>query len=601
MIQLRRPSDGVTSEALQFDYIPSEKGKRKFCVTRRQLKRKPDEDIFQRILSEMNKQKEPEILVETPSSGEDYQIAVPPLKHSKSEENEEDSFDEEIRRKEREVDRIVQEKMMEFENNYNGLDTNEMGTQTSGDFIQKQVDVDDLPELDKCELRPLEPNDKITEWMKSSEFEKTETNPKASDSIFTRDNTLNDLLDQVAELDEIYTDHILKRNTDANEMLQMKKKVIRNDSTDFDDAATYTSLQFAFKNPLPMSDLMPLTPPTSNLDHTYDPIEISSSALTPTIEVSGVATNEPLPPLPPKRAKKPQHMLPSPSHSELNSVSNCSSTSNLNRPQSQIIIMKTPNQTPPSKKLPSTPSKSTSTSSVNTLPRPKKQGFFSKLFSRKKSKSDLTNIENQSAQVSKDTSPYDSREPSIVNFNSNDPNRSSFKSLQPISINNSNCSSPSKSPSRTGKAGGRPVGRSVSSVSGKRPNLQPDVIHIRLKGDDDQNEAYSNASTLTLNHLDRKTVSALQLADIPITDGNMGLVAIADAQSLKNLCEGQFGVELDPGVDLTEAEHFALYTSIPPVATASEFDETSCYYAQVDAGEILTPSEIARRLAEANQ
>lgn len=578
---------------------------------RRHLKRKPDVDLFQRILSvdsEANKltileQENEDSIADTPSSAEDYQIFVPPLKHSRSEDNEEDSFTEEIRRKEREVDKIVQEKMMEFERVCNGtetieIDTNDADTQTTAPFLLKQVESNDV-DLEKCELRPLEPNDKITEWMKSNEFVTTNRSggePTAS----SPDNTLNDLLDQVAELDEIYTDHILKRNTNANQMVQVNSKVNMNDSVDFDDAATYTSLQFAFKNPLPMTDLMPPTPPGSNLapeDAAYDPIEVSTLAQTPVIEVSGVGNSEPLPPLPPKRVKKPQQMLPSPSHTELNSKSNSSSTHNLSRPQSQIIIMKTPNQSPPTKKLPSTPSKSTSTNSVNTLPRPKKQGFFSKLFSRKKSKSDLSNIENQTTQLSKDTSPCDSREPSIGHFDPNDPSRSSFKSLQP----NSNCSSPSKSPNKTGKTGGRQVGRSVSSVSGKRPNLQPDVIHIRLKGEDDQNEAYSNASTLTLNHLDRKTVSALQLAEIPITEGNMGLVAIADAQSIKNLCESQFNVQLDPSVDLTEAEHFALYTSIPPQATASEFDENSCYYAQVDAGEILTPSEIARRLAEANQ
>lgn len=91
-------------------------------------------------------------------------------------------------------------------------------------------------------------------------------------------------------------------------------------------------------------------------------------------------------------------------------------------------------------------------------------------------------------------------------------------------------------------------------------------------------------------------MSALQLADLPLQEGNMELIAIADAQSLKNLCEGQWGVQLDPSVDLTEAEHYALYTSVAPRATTSEFDETSAYYAPVEAGEILTAEEVACRL-----
>jgi Rel/ankyrin family protein len=49
---------------------------------------------------------------------------------------------------------------------------------------------------------------------------------------------------------------------------------------------------------------------------------------------------------------------------------------------------------------------------------------------------------------------------------------------------------------------------------------------------------------------------------------------------------------------LTEAEHYALYTSLAPHATESEFDEASCYYQPIEAGQILTPEEVAKRLAE---
>jgi len=171
-------------------------------------------------------------------------------------------------------------------------------------------------------------------------------------------------------------------------------------------------------------------------------------------------------------------------------------------------------------------------------------------------------------------------------------------------------SSPVKA-KRPGSKLTKPVGRSVSSVSGKRPGyLNADVVHIPLKGDSanslpqhHRNEGYSQSSTISMGGLDRRTASALQLADIPISEGGMELVAIADRQSLHNLVssiEGHFNVQLDPNLDLTEAEHFALYTSIPPIAAASEFDETSAYYAPVDAGEILTPDEVARRLAAAN-
>lgn len=39
----------------------------------------------------------------------------------------------------------------------------------------------------------------------------------------------------------------------------------------------------------------------------------------------------------------------------------------------------------------------------------------------------------------------------------------------------------------------------------------------------------------------------------------------------------------DSEISLTEAEHYALYTSVAPRATVSEFDENSCYYSPVEA------------------
>jgi len=44
-------------------------------------------------------------------------------------------------------------------------------------------------------------------------------------------------------------------------------------------------------------------------------------------------------------------------------------------------------------------------------------------------------------------------------------------------------------------------------------------------------------------------------------------------------------------MDLTEAEHYALYTTMAPRATASEFDEMSFYYSLVEGGKILTEAK----------
>jgi len=45
------------------------------------------------------------------------------------------------------------------------------------------------------------------------------------------------------------------------------------------------------------------------------------------------------------------------------------------------------------------------------------------------------------------------------------------------------------------------------------------------------------------------------------------------------------------GMDLTEAEHYALYTTMAPRATVSEFDEMSFYYSLVEGGKILTEAK----------
>lgn len=386
------------------------------------------------------------------------------------------------------------------------------------------------------------------------------------------DKTLNELLEQVAELDEIYSGYQVKRNTKLNEI----KTGNGNESFDFDDTATYTSLQRAFKNPIPFSDPEP------------KPIDTDAygafSPLAPIIDVSPLKRNdktveeEKLPPLPPKRLRKitaentefnANLLPPSPEGEEQSSISH-------------IIIKRSPENRSPA---------SSTTNSAQSSPQ-KKQGFFSRIF-RRKSKGDASS--NSGTETK--NSPNLSRESSFTNFEGFDRNRLSTRS----------CKMP-QSPVKKGK----PVGRSVSSVSGKRPHLTADIVHIPLKGLSSEGlpmrsgsgnllpQHYSSNVTLS-NNLDRKTVSALQLADIPLQDGNMELVAIADAQSLKNLCEGKYGVHLDADVDLSEAEHFALYTSVAPHATQSEFDEMSAFYAPVEAAEAIPNTEIAKRLALSGQ
>lgn len=676
-VQLKRPSDGVTSEPLPFEYVPLESGRIRFFDLRRNLKRKPDLDIFQEILGTVTKDFIPNdevIDLNTPSSEKlptrlqdsHTEILLTSTNDitnidNKDFNNDNNTEEEVKRRSQQEIDTIIDEKMRELEEQQQ-----QQTSQNQLESLQEVVELLNAGQQHDNTVDVVDTNRKITEWINSNELQSVE-NPAMNESIDTtsstttattqiakndsEDKTLSDLLEQVAELDDIYSDQVINRDSYNNILLDelncIDACVPTSDGAlvdggqtamdveeNFDDAATYSSLQIAFKNPIsiPIDDniqptLAPAQLPDSDNNH-YDPIEVRSkpSQASASFSISKkpdvlaqslpelavpprpaapkinsphmhvtAAEEEKLPPLPPKRLRKQD------SNAENRSIeANIGGTlDRKSRQQTPIIIMKTPDQSPPHKRLPQTPGSS------STLPKQKKPGFFSKLFSRRKSKSDLNRtiepISSSKADLKAD-SPNLNREPSIGHFSSNDSNRASirsFKSLQPASLPNS--------PEKKVQKFGKPVGRSVSSVSGKRPaHLNANVIHIPLKGDSTtslpHNEEYSHASTLTLsNTLDRKTASALQLADIPISEGNMELVAIADRQSLRNLCEGEFNVLLDPNVDLTEAEHFALYTSIPPQATASEFDETSAYYAPVDAGEILTPEEVAQRLVAANR
>lgn len=603
---------------------------------RRNLKRKPDLDIFQEILAVSSDEKPStpipamEVIdLNTPtyeqpqSQGQSIvseTTASTTETHDVTDERFENRDDDEAKRQE--IDNIIDEKMRE-------LEQQQLGS------IQQVVEILNTEENQPAPapveaLHQMDTNEKITEWMESNQLQQqgsVETN--ANTQATNEDKTLSDLLEQVAELDEIYSEHVVRRDTYNNILLnelngidacvpEANASVVDGGQTamevddSFDDAATYSSLQIAFKNPItiPMEDIMPLTPPASvihtDIVENYDPVEVKPSpkpdlvqqsqaqvaprpvppkANSPHMHVTAVE-EEKLPPLPPKRLRKQD------SNAENRSIeANIDNAGRNVRQQAPILITKSTDQLPPTKRLPQKPGSS------NTLPRQKKPGFFSKLFSRRKSKSDLSQAGDIEAG-SKATSPTDSREPSISYFDLKDGHRASLrsaKSLQP----------PSASTSPTKQKVGKPVARSVSSVSGKRRGLyyqKADIIHIPLKGELYPNDEYSHASTITLaNTLDQSTMSALEQAQIPISDGNMELVAIADRESLRNLADGEFNVQLDPSMDLTEAEHYALYTTMPIKATASEFDEASAYYAPVDAGEILTPEQVAERLASANR
>lgn len=100
----------------------------------------------------------------------------------------------------------------------------------------------------------------------------------------------------------------------------------------------------------------------------------------------------------------------------------------------------------------------------------------------------------------------------------------------------------------------------------------------------------SNASahsTATSIHIPLKEPESSNDFNTSTSDANANL---DQRDSLK------MNLDVDMSLDLTEAEHYALYTAIAPHATQSEFDETSCYYAPVEGGKILTESDILFQL-----
>ncbi|XP_041780134.1 embryonic polarity protein dorsal isoform X3 [Anopheles merus] len=624
-VQLERPSDNTYSEARDFQFIPLDTGRRRFSALHRELMKNPSSDtpenqLFKRILLEGSNRSALEQQMK-PANGfapqRTEQVEVIVLDTPNVEDK---PFVAEAVTSDQKTTEWIQRN--EFNDGGSGSgDDNQMVTGDTNNNVF-QPNSFDLPDGTNNQV------DENANGMVPVAPAAAAAAATGSAAVPDDDQTLKELLEQVAELDEIYTDHQLRRE---NLMLEQELKQLEQTvpvqlgspggqpmdiDEVFDDAATYTSLQRAFKNPLSIT-LGPPIPPRpehAKLDAgVYDAVE---PLHVPTIDVTSLKRDsqelEKLPPLPPKRAKpsvqnKENNALDANDEVLLNTIIRKGSMRSLApRPQSdQIIIMKTPDS-PLNKKLPPTPPTSPTKSSsggngasdCNTLPKngAKKPGFFSKLFSRKKSKSDLTASTNT---LNRKNTPGGSKEPSLC------------VDLEAKEGQSTHRKGSLRDASGEKRKTGKPVARSVSSVSARRPASDancPDYIYIPLKGDGPTggmqsrnggsgthlslpgNDSYERASTASLPPLDRKAVSALQL-DVPIQDGNLELVAIADARSIKNLVEGNYGVQLDPNVDLTEAEHFALYTSIAPNAALSEFDETSCYYAPVEPNPLASSSQ----------
>lgn len=324
------------------------------------------------------------------------------------------------------------------------------------------------------------------------------------DIVASNEKSLNDLLDQVAELDEIYSE-----NRTRLENVTSISKDDDMDTEDFNDAGTYTSLQLAFRNPVTISE-----------PEAYEDVQVQTFR-GPIIEFSPLkrdTEDERAPPLPPKRVRK----APEPFKTSQTSVDS------ILKPGRQIPVTRNPEI------LNRDRTELSVARSEPALPPVKKRSFFSRLF-RRREKSPAPSIKSEGKRESKS----------------------------------------------------KLVGRSVSSVSGIRPSkFKSSVSHTSLK-DNTSGTGLSYADSITHISLhgdeNDKTTSQTSLkrpaslAPLPPTDGGTILVA----ESVLALDANQFK-KLQDDLDLTEAEHYALYMAVAPHATVSEFDETSCYYSPID-------------------
>ncbi|XP_053613180.1 embryonic polarity protein dorsal isoform X2 [Plodia interpunctella] len=320
----------------------------------------------------------------------------------------------------------------------------------------------------------------------------------------SNEKSLDDLLDQVAELDEIYSEN----RTRLENVTNMNSE--DTDMEDFNDAGTYTSLQLAFKNPISISEPEP-----------YEDVQVQTYR-GPIIEFSPLkrdVDDERAPPLPPKRVRKTQESFKT-SQTSVDSILKpgrqlpvTRNTEILKRDRTELSVAR----------------------SEPALPPVKKRSFFSRLF-RRREKSPAPSVKSEGKEKAR-----------VVN---------------------------------------RPL-RSVSSVSGLRPSkFKSSVSHTSLKDNvSTTGLSYADSITHISLHGDDNEKSTSQtslrrpasLAPLPPTDGGTILVA----ESVLALDASAFK-KLQDDLDLTDAEHYALYMAVAPHATVSEFDETSCYYSPID-------------------
>lgn len=521
-IQLRRPSDGATSEPLPFQMLPLGTGRPAFWSLRKAFARKKaDYSTFSKILatetallSNVSAPKFPRNIDEFNNNDLDAKRSndkistLRALNDLYNARNHIDACNGDLRaiiNSTQSVDQTAKGTVLDYENNEvtvipenpprsaegnreinklyvlgNNNPENNVAFVTDyskGGAIEVAPRVKSDLQNDSASKDPIETGNskEKSDWFDYSEIGKWVQKGQAclkekNDETELKNETeggsrsLNEFLSQVAELDQIYAD----THTKLVQAAALEQPDAHPQSMDVDlcDNQTYTSLQMAMKNPIDLFDIAD--------DRKYEDIAapkqdaemmaVSSPALAAKRDVTREA-EERLPPLPPKRIRKMPSMPLLP------------------RPISAQTLADSSTSEAPNKNLPSLPGTLTKQHS--------KQGLFSKLFA-KKTKKDKCSVPN----LSMDSEP---------SLNTSYSLRNSVQDTSQLQLP-------------------RPSMTSVTSVKS-----------LRLDDDDDD------------------------------------------------------GDKTPPyGADLTEAEHYALYTTMAPHATASEFDEMSFYYSLVEGGKILT-------------
>jgi Rel/ankyrin family protein len=480
-IQLRRPSDGATSEPLPFEYLPLDSGRPAFWSLRKALGKKGNYSMFSSILASNTAL----LTGGPPRNGADITSAswVRMVRPEQAVSEASDGI---------ELTKPVEHKIVVPAPSIDGPPTSGVVQ----DLIDKSITVENgrhKIESNNNDVIMTDVTDKKDARSSSYNYSAISKRNKAAsvemdananiqneggrkdDRLASSDNedvisqgetcrSLNELLSQVAELDEIYSDtraRLLNQGvteTAAQDHPSLdldssqSPQVIEMDVEDLydDDNQTYSSLQLAMKNPIELLDLAPgryedIIP--QGLSNQNNKRDISSStSLVPE------SPDSKLPPLPPKRIRKSPPTPPA-------------------RPDHPIFPQEPTSTQAPDKNLPPTPD--------GTAAKQSKPSLFQKLFSKK-------------------SKPSDKKEGTLT------PRATSM------------C--------REGSVG------SVSAAASLRRGSEP----VR------------------------------QLSAPP---------------------------EVQP--ELTEAEHYALYTDVAPHATVSEFDEMSFYYSPVEGGSIVIPADSA--------